>query len=133
MTRFMERQNVFGTIAIKANGGKSAKEVFEYYKQRREIEQSFDFLKNLLDQDKTYMQSQKSLETWAFVNHIALVLCYKVYGLLKSAKLLNQYSVADFLQHLKYIYKVKINGEWNTSTIGKKTATLLAKLNLYIT
>jgi transposase len=133
MAQFMERQNAFGTIAIKANGGKSAQEVFEYYKQRREIEQSFDFLKNLLDQDKTYMQSQKSLETWAFVNHIALVLCYKIYSILKSAKLLNQYSVADFLQHLKYIYKVKVNDEWNTSTIGKKTAALLAKLNLDIT
>jgi transposase len=103
------------------------------YKQRREIEQSFDFLKNLLNQDKSYMQSEKSLESWAFVNHIALLLCYKIYNLLKVKELISQYSISDLLEQLKYIDKVKINGIWKTSEITKKTAAMVNKLGLHIT
>lgn len=130
---FLEKQHHFGTIALKASGNRSAQDVFHDYKQRREIEQAFDFLKNLLEQDTTYMQNQRSLETWAFVNHIALVLCYKIYNLLKTKKLLNRYSVADFLHHLKYINIVKIGAEWKTGHITKKTSDLLGKIGLHIT
>jgi len=58
----MEKQFSFGVIAIKSNIGKSSDDVFALYKERREIEQSFDFLKNLLEQDKTYMQNEKALK-----------------------------------------------------------------------
>jgi transposase len=131
--KFYEKQHEFGSITLKSNTGKNAKETFLLYKQRREIEQSFDFLKNLLEQDKSYMQSEKSLETWAFINHIALLLCYKIYSLLKSKELISQYSIADFLSHLKYISKIKIDGIWKTSEITKKTAALISKMNLHIT
>jgi transposase len=130
---FHEKQHAFGSITLKSNAGIGAKETFLLYKQRREIEQSFDFLKNLLEQDKSFMQSEKSLESWAFINHIALLLCYRVYNLLKSKNLISQYSIADFLSQLKYIYKIKIDGAWRTSEITKKTADLVSKLGLHIT
>jgi transposase len=131
--KFYEKQHEFGSIALKSNTEKTAKEIFLLYKQRREIEQSFDFLKNLLAQDKSYMQSEKSLESWAFINHIALLLCYKLYHLLKTKELISQYSIADFIAQLKYIYKIKINGIWKTSEITKKTAAMISKLGLHIT
>jgi len=131
--KFHEKQHEFGSITLKSNAEKNAKETFLLYKQRREIEQSFDFLKNLLEQDKSYMQSETSLEAWAFINHIALLLCYKIYSLLKSKEVISQYSIADFLAHLKYICKIKIDGIWKTSEITKKTAALIDKLGLHIT
>lgn len=131
--QFHEKQHAFGSITLKSNAGKSAKDTFLLYKQRREIEQSFDFLKNLLEQDKSYMQNDKSLESWAFINHIALLLCYKIYTLLKHKELISQYSIADFLAHLKYISKVKIDGIWQTSEVTKKTAAMIGKLGLHIT
>jgi len=131
--KFHEKQYEFGSITLKSNTMKSAMEVFLLYKQRREIEQSFDFLKNLLEQDKSYMQSDKSLEAWAFINHIALLLCYKIYNLLKQKELISQFSIADFLAFLKYIHKVKIDGVWKTSEINKKTKSLIGKLGLPIT
>jgi transposase len=133
IAKFHQKQHEFGSIALKSNAGKNEKETFLLYKQRREIEQSFDFLKNLLEQDKTYMQSETSLEAWAFINHIALLLCYKIYSLLKSKDLISQYSIADFIALLKYICKIKIGGIWKTSEITKKTAALISKLNLHIT
>lgn len=130
---FHEKQHVFGSITLKSNTEKTAKETFLLYKQRREIEQSFDFLKNLLEQDKSYMQNNNSLESWAFINHIALLLCYRVYILLKHKELISHYSIADFLAYLKYICKVKIDGIWRTSEITKKTSTMINKLGLHIT
>jgi len=131
--KFHEKQHEFGAITLKSNTNKTAKEIFLLYKQRHEIEQSFDFLKNLLEQDKSYMQNERGLESWAFINHIALLLCYKVYSLLKCKDLISQYSIADFLAYLKYIHKVKIGEVWHTSEITKKTATMIAKLGLHIT
>ena len=118
--KFHAKQHEFGSIALRSNAGKTAQETFLLYKQRREIEQSFDFLKNLLEQDKSFMQSEKSLESWAFINHIALLLCYMVFNLIKTKGLISQYSIADFIFQLKYIFKVKIDGEWKTSEITKK-------------
>ena len=105
--RFHEKQHEFGMIALKSNAGKTAKETFLLYKQRHEIEQLFDFLKNLLDQDKSHMQSEKSLESWAFINHITLLLCYRLYNLLKTKELISQYSIADFIAHLNTSIKSK--------------------------
>ena len=133
LENFHAKQHTFGTITLKTNVDSTSKEIYLIYKQRGEIEQSFDFLKNLLEQDKSYMQSETSLESWAFINHIALLLCYRIYSLLKQHDVISQYSVADFLSHLKYIKKVKVDGVWCTSEINKKTAKLLDKIGLHIT
>jgi len=79
------------------------------------------------------MQNEKSLEAWAFINHISLLLCYKIYNLLREKQLIAKYSVADFLDHLKYISKVKIDNQWNTSEITKSTKDLLADVDVHIT
>ena len=133
MENFIKNQYRFGTIAMKTNASKTPQETYVIYKERMEIEQSFDFLKNLLEQDKSYMQNEKSLETWAFVNHVSLMLNYKIYNLLRGKDLLSKFSVADFISHLKYIFKVKINSSWCVSEITKKTREFLKVLNLHIT
>jgi transposase len=133
MDGFIKNQYKFGTIVMKSNLSKKPQNIYELYKERGEIEQSFDFLKNLLEQDKSYMQNEKSLETWAFINHISLVLCYKIYNLLRKKALLSKFSVAGFLSHLKYIFKVKINDSWCVSESTKKTRDLLKSLDLHIT
>jgi transposase len=133
LKEFMEKHHKFGTIIIKSNIGKTPKEIYFLYKKRGEIEQSFDFLKNLLEQDKTYMQNEKSLETWAFINHIALMLNYKIYNLLKEKQMLSNWSVEDFIAHLKYIFKVRINEKWKTTEYTKKTKKMLEKLDIHIT
>ena len=130
---FIGRQYKFGVIALNSNIDKTPSELYCLYKERMEIEQAFDFLKNLLEQDKSYMQNEKSLEAWAFINHITLLLNYKIYKLLRDNKMLSKYSVADILAHLKYISKIKIDGEWRLSEVTKKTRELLDELGVHIT
>lgn len=130
---FMEKQYDFGVIAFRTNIEDTPENLFYLYKTRGEIEQSFDFLKNLLEQDHTYLQSVYSVEAWAFINHISLMLVYAIYTRLKSADLLSKYSVSDFLIHLKYIHAVKMNSSWVTGEISGKTQKLLAALKIHIT
>ena len=59
MENFIEKQHGFGTIAIKCNAPKTPQEIYNIYKERMEIEQSFDVLKNFLEQDKSYMQNER--------------------------------------------------------------------------
>lgn len=129
----LEKQYDFGTIAFCTNIDDTPEKIYSLYKTRGEVEQSFDFLKNLLEQDKIYLRSQYSVEAWAFLNQLSLMLVYKIYNLLHEKGLTNKYSVSDFLNYLKYIRKVKINNVWHTSEITKGTQTLLDKLNIHIT
>ena len=129
----LEKQYDFGTIVIKTNLNKKPEDIYSLYKGRGEIEQTFDFLKNLLEQDNSYMQDKYSLEAWAFLNHISLMLSYNLYNLLHDKKLLSKYSVSDFIYHLKYIHKIKANNQWLTAEVSAKTVKLLTSLNLHIT
>ena len=130
---FLEKQYSFGTIAFHTNLMDTPKEIYCLYKTRCEIEQSFDFLKNLLDQDHTYLQDKYAVESWAFINHISLMLVYEIYSCLKAADLLGKYSVHDFIVHLKYIQRIKINNSWVTGEISGKTQKLLNALDIHIT
>ena len=131
--KFLEKQYDFGTIVIRTNLQIAADEVYSLYKERGEIEQVFDFLKNLLEQDKSYMQSPQSFEAWAFINHLTLLLNYKIYNLLRAEKKLKKYSVADLISHFKYIFKTKVDDKWLTTEISKKTLKLLGDLGVHIT
>ena len=129
---FMEKQYSFGTIAFHTNLPDSPKEIYCLYKTRSEIEQTFDFLKNLLDQDHTYLQDKYAVESWAFINHISLMLVYEIYSRLKTADILGKFSVQDFIIHLKYIQRIKINSSWVTGEISAKTQKLLDALDIHI-
>ena len=79
------------------------------------------------------MSDQYCLEGWAFVNHVSLMLLYRVYDLLRGKDLLGRFSVAYFLAYLKYVFKVEINGQWHLSEFTQKTSDLLETLNRPIT
>jgi len=125
MKDFMEKQYSFGTVAFRTNLPDSPKEIYCLYKTRGEIEQTFDFLKSLLDLDHTYLQDKYAVESWAFINYVSLMLVYEIYARLKAEDILGKYSVHDFIIHLKYIQHLKINGSWVTGEISGKTQKLL--------
>ena len=130
---FYKKQFGFGTLAVMENTKEAYQDVFKLYKSRDQIEKSFDMLKSTLDADSSYMQDKQALEAWAFLNHVSLMMLYKIYSMLKTGKLLPKYSVMDLVEHVKYIHKIKINNQWLTSEINKKTEDLLKSLYLHIT
>ena len=126
---FKEKRLKFGTLILRTNLEKTPMELYETYKSRASIEQSFDILKNLLNQDTSYMQSDVAFEAWAFINHISLMLSYRLYNRLQKAKLLKKYSLRDVLFHLSFVHKIFINDQWILSEIPKKSRDVAAALD----
>jgi transposase len=128
--KFHEKQYRFGTIAIIENTGKSPCDVYADYKTRGDVEVMIDVLKNIVDADRTYMQNEKALEGWMFINMIALKWYYTILNLLKKKKVNTKYSPMDFLLFLSEIKKVKINNQWYDAEMTLKTRELLQSLNI---
>ena len=133
MEGYMEKQYDFGTILFRTNREDPPDVIYKLYKARAEIEQTFDFLKNLLDADTLYLQDKYAAEGWALINHLSLLLTYLVYDRLRRANLLDKFSIRDFITHLKYIFMVKTKSSWVPSEISGKTMKLLDALDLSIT
>jgi len=102
--------------------------VFGYLKSRNDIEQLNDTYKNVLQADKTYMQSETGMEAWHFINFLALRVYYKIFALLKEKQLNHKYSPADILLLLQNKKKIKINDEWIDAEIPKKAKVILDML-----
>ena len=132
MEGYLERQYDFGAILFRTNRTDSPEEIYKLYKTRIEVEQTFDFLKNLLETDVVYLQDKYAVEGWAFINHLSLLLAYLIYDRLRSSKLLSKFSIADFIAHLKYIHMINIKSSWVLSEISGKTQKLLDDLGFSI-
>lgn len=130
---FFENQHRLGTIAVITDLNETGERIYNLLKSRVEIEIMFDTFKNVLNADRTYMRDDYQMEGWMFINFIALVFYYRLYRLLVDNSLLKKYSPNDVLIHLSRIYKLKIQDEWITSEIPKKTRNILEKLNIPIT
>lgn len=139
-SKFNEKVQAMGTMAIIHNTNLSAKEIYFEYKNRGEIEQFFDHLKNTIDASNSNMQREQSLMGWMFINHISMKVIYKIYNQLKSIPLnkkqfLNhKYSIKDTIEHLKSIRKIKFeDNKYVIAEMNRSTKILLKKMKIHIT
>ena len=91
---FFERAGKMGVLLIRTNIEADGRNVYEFYKKRAAIEESFDVLKNTLEADVSYMQKDVSFEAWAFINHISLMIIYRLYSRMKDAEMLQKFRFA---------------------------------------
>jgi len=133
LENFYKIQHRQGTIAVITDLDNDAERIYNILKSRSEIETMIDAFKNTLNADRSYMQDDYHMEGWMFINFIALVFYYTVYRILLDNDLLKRYSPKDVLVHLSRIYKLKIQNQWVTYEIPKKTRDIMEKLNLDIT
>jgi len=122
----------FGVIIMRSNTGFFPKEVYETYKMREAIEQCFDTLKNTLSQVHSYMHSDASFEAWCFINHIALILAYRVLNIIKKAGLTSVYSLRDIMVYLSRIQKIKVGPVWKTTEYTLKAQKVCNKLGFEV-
>ena len=130
---YRAKRNTFGTLAILTDTGHSPKELYELYKQRREIEQCFDTLKNTLEADKTWMQTREKMQGYFFILFIAMHIYSQALLHLHRKDLHEQYSVHDILWYLSKAYIVRVDGKDILSEDLKSTRELVAKLEVPIT
>lgn len=110
-----------GTIALATTikEEKTPKEIYEIYKERELIEDANDAYKNVMRRNASYLQNTNSYYGWLFINHITLLLYYRVYNKIKEKGMTSKYSVADVIEQAKRITIQEVAKE-NIVEIGTK-------------
>jgi hypothetical protein len=108
------------------------KDIYLSYKQRWDIEQCFDYLKNSVSQAASHAHTDDYFRGWAFLNHISLIYYYGLINALRSTKLDEKYTAEDILRLTKNIYKIDTgDGKgFKVSAIQKKTQDVLDELGV---
>ena len=131
--KYQKAKERFGIYVIKTNlEDFSLQKIYEYYSSRAEIEFMFDTIKNTLGYDKSYMHSDEAIESWAFINHISILLTQRAYDKLNDEKI--KLSIHELYKKLRQI-KVVNNcldkeDKYELEGIPKKTRLLLQQLNI---
>ena len=138
---FQDSLPFFGMLVIQTNLDKTGMVVYEMYKLRNQVEVMVDTLKNTYEYDVSFMRSDLNAIAWSFVNHITLMMVYRVYNALRKADLLKSYSPLELFRMLRKVQKhknitakVNANGTENykTSLVPAQVAKLLTKMGLSI-
>jgi hypothetical protein len=85
------------------------------------------------------MQREESLNGWMFINHLSMLIIYKLYLILKNTplnkkqKLNHKYSINDAIEHLKSSRIIKfIPNDFVLVEMNKSTKILLDKMKITI-
>ena len=133
--KYQTNKKRFGIYVIKTNiEDFNLEKIYNYYSSRAEIEYMFDTIKNTLGYDKSYMRSDEMIESWAFINHISILLTQKVYDEISNKKL--KITIHELYRKLRQVKKVANNLDRNESyklqVVPKKTREILEKLEIIL-
>ena len=133
LDRFYDKQNSYGMHYLYSNIETEPQDIYLSYKARWEIEECFDYLKNGLDLGTVYQRNNEKMESWAFLNHISLMLFYSLHRKLLETGLSKKYCVEEIIGLAKTISKVQINDDWYVSEMSKPDKDLFSAIgvNLY--
>lgn len=92
---FQEKEVRMGTLTLRTDMDLKAQKLYETYKERESIEDANKVYKDVLEDDKSYMQDSDAYNGWLFLNHISMMLYYRVFNCIKAASLTSRYSVKD--------------------------------------
>lgn len=121
-----------GYFSFCSNLDLPAKEIYLDYKERWDIEECFDYLKNSVSTSASHAHSDEYFRGWTFLNHISLLYYYGLINALRNTQLDKSYSAEDVLKLTKNIYRVDTgDGEgYKVSAIQKKTQSVLDQLGV---
>ena len=97
---------MFGKISILSNIRDDPESIYLMYKQREEIEQAFDAMKNELENDKTYLRDDDSVRGYFFISFISLYIYYSIFVLIRAANLTDKVLVRDALLRFSRVYEI---------------------------
>ena len=135
MEKYQTDKKRFGIYVIKTNiEDFNLEKIYNYYSSRAEVEYMFDTIKNTLGYDKSYMRSDETIESWAFINHISILLTQKVYDEINNRKI--KITVHELFRKLRQVKKVTNNldkdGSYKLQVVPKKTREILEKLEIIL-
>lgn len=126
MDEFYCERWMAGVFGILSDLDVEPRVVFEQYKEREEIEQAFDFMKNDLEADKTYLGKDDTVRGYFVVVFLAMRLYFKILRRLRERGLVGTVSVREVLFALsKMRMIVETSGREYLCALPKKTEQIL--------
>ena len=121
----------YGYFAFCSNLDVSILEIYLSYKNRWDIEELFDELKNSSIGVVTHAHSEEYFRGITFLNHISILYFYGLINKMRETGLDKKYSPQTVLNKLKVIYKVRYGNEKEkVSYIQKKTEEIIKTLGV---
>ena len=105
-----------GTLTLRSCVDMDPQKLYETYKEREIIEDANKAYKHVLDDTASWMQDEKAYHGWLFLNHISLMLYYRLFNPIKQKGLVSRYSVEDVVAMMKRVRIQNINSQWNLLT-----------------
>jgi len=129
-----KRQLGFGTLILKTSLKETAPDsIFRAYKARMDIEQIFDTYKCEEKFATTGMHSSETQEACLFLNHLSLMIAYRIYERLKKSGAIKDFAVQKTMEHLlKDIRVTRLgdSGEWQFEPVPKAARLALEAIGL---
>lgn len=131
-SEYLQEVKKFGKISILSDRDIKGEEVYLMYKQREDVESTFDALKNELENDKTYLGDDDAVRGYFFISFLSLYLHYKILNMLKEKNISNKISVNELLLELSKVYQVTLGQKKSLNSIPAKVEKLISILELDI-
>lgn len=112
------------------NTDETPEKIFALYRTRCKAEKNPGSLDCKTEPDAGFLDSERAVETWAFINHISMMLAHRIYSRLRECGISEEFTVTDAIQYLSYIKNIKINDTWVTGEITSGVRVLSEKLGL---
>lgn len=110
---------------------KDPQDIYLTYKERPDVEQCFDYMKNVVRIAPFYAHDNPSLEGHAFIGHIATLYFYGLVDALHRSKLDRVYSTEDIIGMAKNIHMQKdANGTFHLSYVPEKVRNIMNTLGV---
>jgi hypothetical protein len=94
-----------GYFAFVSNLDRPSEEIYLLYKERWDIEECFDYLKNDVAPEASHARNNDFLKGWAFINHVSLLYYYGLINSLHAAGLDSRVSPKDALRIARNLIK----------------------------
>ncbi len=107
--------------------------LYQTYKSRDEIEQLVDTYKSEERFATTGMHSSETQEACLFLNHLSVMMAYRIYERLKQNGKLKEYAVQKTMEHLLKDIRVTRygdTGQWQIEPVPKAARLALEAIGL---
>ncbi len=103
---YEEKKQLAGIIGIISDLDKNGIDIYDLYKGRVDVEKAFDAMKNVLEADKTNLQTPESVRGYFFVTFLALRVYFGILKRLREKKLTTKISVEEVLFELSKVVRI---------------------------
>jgi transposase len=126
------RRKYAGYYAIISSGKMEAFDVLRIYRNKDEVEKSFDNLKNQLDMKRLRIHSSGRMASRFFIQFIALILHSQIQRVAREHGLSNRYSPRLLLDEMESLTRIRYNGRYKaiTSEVSKSQREVLEAFGL---